>query len=190
MHMSGKSLLIIVVVGIVAGWPNRAGHRLWTRWRFDNRSRRRLHRRLAATAAWSARRLGHYSSDHQCHLRRFDSLADHEAGSRREQMASKNGIGTARKRDYGRFVRVTRSIEMEEDTYIRYAAVGCCFIAAAILLIVSSNSYGGKNECRNRSARSVASLFTPCDARVEVYDPFIIGTALAKQQRDSPPNAK
>jgi hypothetical protein len=42
--------------------------------------------------------------------------------------------------------------------YLRYAVVGCCFVAAAILIFVSSNSYRGTDECRNRSARSVANL--------------------------------
>jgi hypothetical protein len=65
---------------------------------------------------------------------------------------------------------------------MRYAVVGCCFVAAAILLIVSANSNGGKDECRNWSARSVMSLFTPCVAKVEVNDPLNIGTAPAKQQ--------
>ena len=67
---------------------------------------------------------------------------------------------------------------------VRYAVVGCCFVAAAILMIVSANSHG-KDECRNWSARSVMSLFTPCVAKAEVNDPLNIGTALAKQQ-DSP----
>jgi hypothetical protein len=67
---------------------------------------------------------------------------------------------------------------------VRYAVVGCCFVAAAILMIVSANSNGGKQECRNWSAQSVMSLFTPCVAKVEVNDPLNIGTALAKQ--DSP----
>ena len=70
--------------------------------------------------------------------------------------------------------------------YLRYAVVGCCFVAAAILIVVSSNSYGGRDKCRNWSARSVMSLFTPCVAKVEANDPFNIGTTLAKQQQDSP----
>jgi len=69
---------------------------------------------------------------------------------------------------------------------LRYAVVGSCFVAAAILMIVSANSHGGKDECRNWSARSVMSLFTPCVAKVEVNDPLNIGTALAKQPQDSP----
>jgi hypothetical protein len=68
---------------------------------------------------------------------------------------------------------------------VRYVVVGCCFVGAAILMIVSANSHDSKNECRNWSARSVLSLFTPCVAKVEVNDPLNIGTALAKQQ-DSP----
>jgi hypothetical protein len=63
----------------------------------------------------------------------------------------------------------------------RYAIAGCCFVAAAILIVVSANSNGGKDECRNWSARSVMSLFTPCVAKVEVDDPLNIGTAVAKQ---------
>jgi hypothetical protein len=72
---------------------------------------------------------------------------------------------------------------------VRYAVVGCCFVAAALLMIVSAKSRGSKDECRNWSARSVMSLFTPCVAKVEVNDPLNIGTALAKQQ-DNPPNRK
>jgi hypothetical protein len=63
---------------------------------------------------------------------------------------------------------------------VRYAVIGCCFFAAAILLIVSANSNGGKDECRNWSAHSIMSLFTPCVAKVEVNDPLNIGSALAK----------
>jgi len=48
-------------------------------------------------------------------------------------------------------------------------------------VIVSANSNGDKQDCRNWSARSVTSLFTPCIAKVEVNDPLNIGTALAKQ---------
>jgi hypothetical protein len=65
---------------------------------------------------------------------------------------------------------------------VRYAVVGCCFVTAAILMIVSANSNGGKDECRYWSARSVVSVFMPCVDRVEVNDPFNIGTALTKQQ--------
>jgi hypothetical protein len=68
---------------------------------------------------------------------------------------------------------------------LRYAVVGCCFVAAAILMIVSANSHGSEDECRNWSARSVMSLFTPCVAKVEVNDPLNIGSTQAKQQ-DSP----
>jgi hypothetical protein len=68
---------------------------------------------------------------------------------------------------------------------MRYAVVGCCFVAAAILMIVSANSHGSNDKCRNWSARSVLSLFTPCVAKVEVNDPLNIGSAQAKQQ-DSP----
>lgn len=69
-----------------------------------------------------------------------------------------------------------------ETMYLRYAVVGCCFVAAAILLVVSSNLHDSRGECRNWSAQSVMSLFTPCVAKVEVNDPFNIGTALSKQQ--------
>ena len=68
---------------------------------------------------------------------------------------------------------------------MRYTVAGCCFVVAAILVIVSANSNGGKDECRNWSARSVLSFFTPCVAKVEVNDPLNIGRAQAKQQ-DSP----
>ena len=68
---------------------------------------------------------------------------------------------------------------------VRYAVVGCCFVAAALLMIVSANSHDSRDECRNWSARSIMSLFTPCVAKVEVNDPLNIGTPLAKQQ-DNP----
>ena len=64
---------------------------------------------------------------------------------------------------------------------VRYAVFGCCFVAAAILLIVSANSNGGHDECRNWAARSITSLFTPCVAKIEVNDPLNIGTAIVKQ---------
>lgn len=67
---------------------------------------------------------------------------------------------------------------------MRYAVVGCCFVAAAILMIVSTNSHGSKDECRNWSARSVMSFFTPCVVKVEVNDPLNIGSAHAKQQEN------
>lgn len=66
--------------------------------------------------------------------------------------------------------------------YLRYAVVGSCFVTAIILLVISAHSPGGKDECRNWSARSVMSLFTPCVAKVEVNDPLNIGTGLAKEQ--------
>jgi hypothetical protein len=65
---------------------------------------------------------------------------------------------------------------------VRYAVVGRCFVAAAILLIFSANSNGGKDECRNWSARSITSLFTPCVAQVEANNPLDIGSALARQK--------
>jgi hypothetical protein len=66
--------------------------------------------------------------------------------------------------------------------YLRYTVVGSCFVAAIILLVISAHSYGGKDECRNWSARSVTSLFTPCVAKAEVNEPFNIGTPLPKEQ--------
>ena len=65
--------------------------------------------------------------------------------------------------------------------YLRYAVVGCCFVAAAILIIVSSNPYWGAGECRNRGALSVTNLFIPCAAKAEVDDPFNIGAAPIEQ---------
>ena len=64
---------------------------------------------------------------------------------------------------------------------VRHAVVGCCF-AAAILMVVSANSNGSKNECRNWSARFVTSVLIPCVDRVEVQDPLNIGTPM---QQDS-----
>jgi len=64
---------------------------------------------------------------------------------------------------------------------VRYAVAGFCLVAAVILVIVSANSNGDKQDCRNWSARSVTSLFTPCIAKVEVNDPLNIGTAIVKQ---------
>jgi hypothetical protein len=66
--------------------------------------------------------------------------------------------------------------------YLRYAVVGSCFVGAIILLVISAHSYGGKDECRNWSARSVTSLFTPCVAKTEVNELFNIGTPLLKEQ--------
>lgn len=60
----------------------------------------------------------------------------------------------------------------------RYAAVGCCFVVAAILMIVSANSNDSKNECRNLLARSVADALIPCVDKVEVQDPLNIGTPM------------
>lgn len=68
---------------------------------------------------------------------------------------------------------------------VRYAVVGCCIVAAAILLIVSANSNGGKDECRNWSARSITGLFTPCVAKVEVNDPLNIGTVVKQTAKPS-----
>ncbi len=63
---------------------------------------------------------------------------------------------------------------------MRYAVVGCCFVGAAILMIVSANSNGGKDDCRNWSARSVMTLFTPCVVKVEVNNSLNIGNVQAK----------
>ena len=65
---------------------------------------------------------------------------------------------------------------------VRYAVVGCCFVAAAILMTVSAYSNGSKNECRNWSARSITNLFIPCAAKAEVDDPFNIGAAPIEQK--------
>lgn len=62
---------------------------------------------------------------------------------------------------------------------IRYAIVGCCFVAAATLLIVSANSKSSRDGCRNWSA------FIPCVAKVEVNEPLDIGNAKAKQDGPS-----
>jgi hypothetical protein len=67
-------------------------------------------------------------------------------------------------------------------SYLRYVVAGCCFTVAAILIAVSSNSQGGRNDCRNWYARSVASLFIPCAAKAEQAEPFNIGTPLTDQQ--------
>ena len=65
--------------------------------------------------------------------------------------------------------------------YTRYAVVGCCLVAAIVLLVISAHSYGGTDQCRNWSARSVTQLFTPCVAKAQVNDPFNIATPLAKE---------
>jgi len=65
--------------------------------------------------------------------------------------------------------------------YLRYAVVGCCFVAAAILIFVSSNSYRGTDDCRNRFARSVTNLFIPCASKAEVDEPFNIGATPIEQ---------
>jgi hypothetical protein len=69
--------------------------------------------------------------------------------------------------------------------YLRYAVVGSCLIAAAILMVVSSNSDPGTDECRNWYARSITSLFIPCMAKVEVNEPFNIGAAPIEQDRQT-----
>lgn len=66
--------------------------------------------------------------------------------------------------------------------YLRYAVVGFCLAAAILLLVISAHSYGGKDQCRDWSARSVTQLFTPCVAKAEVNDPFNIGASLPKEQ--------
>ena len=66
--------------------------------------------------------------------------------------------------------------------HLRYAVVGCCIVAAAILMFVSSNSYRGADECSNESARSITSLFMPCATKAQVNEPFNIGTAPITQQ--------
>ena len=68
MHLSNQSLLVIIVVGIVAGWlAGRVmeGWRLRIDRRFAGRSDRRLYRRLAAAATWYSPRGRHCGSDHQ-----------------------------------------------------------------------------------------------------------------------------
>ena len=65
---------------------------------------------------------------------------------------------------------------------VRHAVVGCCFVAAAILMTVSAYSNGSKNECRDWSARFATRVFIPCVDRVEVQDPLNIGTPM---QQDS-----
>jgi hypothetical protein len=69
--------------------------------------------------------------------------------------------------------------------YFRYAVVGSCLIAAAILMVVSSNSDPSADECRNWYARSVTSLFIPCAAKTEVNEPFNIGTARTEKVRQT-----
>ena len=64
---------------------------------------------------------------------------------------------------------------------VRYAVAGFCLVAAVILVIVSANSNGDKQDCRNWSARYVTSIFMPCIDRVEVNDPLNIGAPLGKQ---------
>ncbi len=65
---------------------------------------------------------------------------------------------------------------------VRYAVVGCCFVGAALLMIVSAHSNGSKNECRDWLARFVANVLIPCVDKVEVQDPLNIGTPM---RRDS-----
>jgi len=85
MHMSSESLLIILVVGLVAGWLagqiiQGTGFGLISdliRWR------------LAPAATRHSPWLGHDLRNHRCHYRRVDSVADHENSSRRKWMASK-----------------------------------------------------------------------------------------------------
>lgn len=67
--------------------------------------------------------------------------------------------------------------------YLRYAVVGSCLVAAAILMVVSSKSNSSHDECRNWYARSVTSLFIPCAAKAEVNEPFNIGAAPIENER-------
>jgi hypothetical protein len=48
-------------------------------------------------------------------------------------------------------------IQMVWSMYLRYAVVGSCLVAAAILMVVSSNSDSGTDQCRNWYARSITS---------------------------------
>src|ERR1700721_596286 len=83
MYVSGESLLIILLVGRVGGWP---GGKIKKGSGFGVISRGRG---VAATrhSLW----LGGYIGDHRRHPRCFVAIADHEVGSRRKWMASKNG---------------------------------------------------------------------------------------------------
>jgi len=86
--------------------------------------------------------------------------------------------------NYAQCVCVVGWIRVNEARHLRYAVVGCCIVAAAILVFVSSNSNRDTDECRNWSARLITSLFTPCAAKAEVNEPFNIGAAPIAQQDD------
>src|SRR6516225_156521 len=65
MHLCSESLLVIIVVGIMAGWPSNGGWRVWVNWRSDSRPDRCIYWRLAATATSYPPRRWHYCSNHQ-----------------------------------------------------------------------------------------------------------------------------
>jgi len=68
MHLSNESLLVIIVVGIIAGWlAGRVteGGGFGFNWRSDSRPDRCIYWRLAATATWYPPRRWHYCSNHQ-----------------------------------------------------------------------------------------------------------------------------
>jgi hypothetical protein len=83
--MSGESLLVILVVGLIAGWlagqiVQGTGFGLVGP---HYRHRGRLDRELAASSTRNPPRVGHHFGDHQRHHRRADTPVDHQAGARR-----------------------------------------------------------------------------------------------------------
>ena len=96
MYMSSESLLIILVVGLVAGWL--AGQ-IMQGTGFGLIGDLIIGVAGAFVGGWLLPQLGiHLGSgtdlrNHRCHHRRLDSVADHEIGSGRKRMAGKTGKG-------------------------------------------------------------------------------------------------
>ncbi len=85
MYLSNQSLLVIIVVGVVAGYlAGRVlrGGGLWADRRFGRRPYRRIHWRLAPAAPWYSSRGRHCGLDRDCVHRRGHSPADPSFGRR------------------------------------------------------------------------------------------------------------
>jgi hypothetical protein len=90
MHMSGDSLLIILLVGLIAGWlagqiVQGTGFGILGDLLIGNR--RRLHWQLARSATWPPPRFGHHLGNHQQHHRRVVTVGGREARSWRGRVA-------------------------------------------------------------------------------------------------------
>ena len=86
MNMSGESLIVILLVGVIAGWlaGQIVRHRFWDHRRSHRRYCRRLHRGLAAAAARYPAWCRDGRSDHQRDRRRYRIAARCAARPRRQ----------------------------------------------------------------------------------------------------------